>query len=233
MNKREIKIANSWIHFSQNYFNLAELALREMLGKEYDVFDGKMAHKVSAYTPGNTLIAAVYNIKHGIEANIKTLIIFVNKKLQGSEKIHNSKELFNVLKNKLNLAKIKKEIKNAHLANPNDTDLSFAEIEADFSDEWLEKIEKLTYKFQHLEFLKNKIGNDFEIEDTDNTVFRYPSNSMKIELDYPEIIAKFTEDDIKKILDDVYELKNAFNSLGYLLDVHINIMPQKIKTKQK
>ncbi|MCK5416336.1 hypothetical protein KAI92_02825 [Candidatus Parcubacteria bacterium] len=229
MNKREIKIANSWIHFSQNYFNLAELALREMLGKKYNVFNGIETHKVLAFTPDNTLIATLYNVKHGIEANIKTLIIFVNKKLQRSERIHNSKELFNVLKNKLNLNKIKKEIKNAYLADPKNIDLSFADLEADYSGKWLDNIEKLTDKFQHLEFLKNKIENNFEIEDTDNTVFRYPANSMKIELDYPEIIARFTEDDIKKILFDVYELKNSFNSLGYLLDVHINIMPQKIK----
>jgi len=226
MNKEEIKKADSWIHFSQSYFNLAELALREMIDKKYN---NEKTLKVLAYTPDRILIPALYNIKHGIESNIKTLIIFVNKKLQGSEKIHNTKELFDVLKNKIKLNKIKKEIKDAYDANPNDQDLSIADMEADFSDEWLANIEKLTYKFQHLEFLKTKIKTDFEIEDIDNTVFRYPSNSLKIELDYPEIIARFTEKDIREVLVDVYELKNSFNSLGYLLDVHINILPQKQK----
>lgn len=78
-------------------------------------------------------------------------------------------------------------------------------------------MENLVKKYQSLDFLKEKIGINYTIRDTDNTAFKYPTNNLNIQINYEEISAKFTRLDALKLSTDTANIEKILWQLYLLL----------------
>lgn len=227
MRPHEIKF--DWLKFAQSYLIIALLACDEMIENKYkEQFPNPKNEIVKKYGLKPKLIdkyqihvlflPALYNTKHGIEVFIKTL-----KKILGVDKVpkdHNAVELFERLKRLVNEGHIQKVLVDAKKANSSDANLPAAEGDFKNIKKYIENLETLIVKYQRCDFLGVKIESDFEIEDEDNTAFRYPENSLKIQIDYEKVLLRLTKKDIEEIKKDVEALWENFNSLGYILEIY-------------
>lgn len=201
------KIKENWFDFGMSYLYLADLACKEMQKKED-----------REYYAGELYIATIFNIKHGIEVNLKSLIVLLEDR-QISKKLehHNQEEIMNEFHRLIGEKKIINLIETLTKKNENNAEWIFKEIKGK-KDIILTMLDmaKLVSKYHQLSFLKDKISSDFIIEDTNNTAFKYPQNNLLIKLDYKEIIKKIDKVAILKIAIDVSELLNYFLTLNML-----------------
>ena len=86
-------------------------------------------------------------------------------------------------------------------------------LETGKMDNLTNKVLELIKKYQTVSFLKEKIEQDYLIEDGVNDVFRYPQNKMKIDLNYKEIIKRIGEKDILDLYKDVNTADEVFIKL--------------------
>lgn len=204
-------IKNNWLDFGLSYLYIANLACDEMSKDKPE------------YTISDLYISTVYNTKHGVEVLLKSIIVTLeDKELIKKDEIHNQKTLYEKICQIADLPGIKKVISEI-IKDKKDNELFI------FLDERTKSLGKqfisvgnLIYKYQHLDFLKDKIDNNFIIEDIDNTTFKYPQNSLKIKLDYEEILKKITIEDINSLKMDVNELINIFISLYLVFTRYID-----------
>lgn len=197
-----------WLSFAQNFLFISKISCEKMLEKD--------CYIIPLFLP------TLYNIKHGIEVFIKSAMVLITECELGKEdRKHSAVELFERLKIIINYELIKKVIEDAHKKNPDDND--FKNASKDFLPglpQRIESLDKLVAKYQNCEIIKDKIGNYFEIDDEDNTAFRYPENNLKIKLNYDMILINIKTNDVVELLDDVKNICNNFNSLGYVLNVY-------------
>lgn len=203
------KIKENWFNFGMSYLYIADLACAEMSKKEG-----------AEYYSEDLYIATVYNIKHGIEVNLKSLIVLLEEK-QISKKLehHNQKEILNELLEIVGKKDIIRFIKKLTDKHKDDATWMFKDIknEVDVVKKML-GMANLVSKYHECNFLKDKIGSDFIIEDTKNDAFRYPQNNLSIKLNYKEILKKITKEDILNIRIDVAKMTNYFLTLNMLFD---------------
>lgn len=221
---------SKWHYFVQNYLKIAELACLEMTGHKYTRYNrlGKnktvLLAKNREFKVNDLYISTIFSIKHAIEIAIKTL----NGALIDDvpDYTHDTKELMEILKKQIKNVNVRKNI-DTLLGDswPEDTMEEqeaakfFKEIKSKVQalNDYLTKFEVIANKYYHCEFLKDKIGDLFIIEDCDNTAFRYPSNSMSIQLDYEKITEKISDKDIEMILKDIHDLSWAFYAIDLAL----------------
>lgn len=227
--KRKYEIKFDWLKFAQSYLAIALLACDEMIENKYkQPFpdpDEEIVKKyglkpklIDKYKIHVLYLPALYNTKHGIEVFIKTL-----KKILGTDKVpkdHNAVESFEKLKGLVNEGHIQNVIEDAETKNPSDSNLPVAKEDLKNIQKYIANIEKLVTKYQRCDFLKEKIDSDFEIEDGDNTAFRYPENSLKIQINYEKILLRITKKDVEAIRKDIEVLWKNFNGLGYILEIY-------------
>lgn len=227
MRPHEIKF--DWLKFAQSYLIIALLACDEMIENKYkeqfpDSEDevvkkyGLKTKLIDKYTIHVLFLPSIYNAKHGIEVFIKTL-----KKIVGVDKIpkdHNVVELFEKLKGLVKEGHLQLIIAEAKTKNPSDSNLPAASGDLKNIKKYIANLEKLVLKYQRCDFLKEKISSDFEIEDGDNTAFRYPENNLKIQLDYEKMLFRITKKDVEEIKKDIEALWENFNGLGYILEIY-------------
>jgi hypothetical protein len=228
-----------WYYFVQNYLKISELACLEMTSHRYTRFcrykpnQGKI---LSEFHINDLYISTIYNIKHSIEIAIKTLSGLISDRIK--DNTHNIKELFLELKKIINIDSSANKIikifsglqERYQKNNTKITKLTKANSVKNIKehlDQNLKDFEALVLKYQQCEFIKNKINDLYIIEDFDNTAFRYPCNSMEIQLNYEKIINKINENDIYEILDDIKKLKVAFDFLHSVLFVSSKIKINK------
>lgn len=82
-----------------------------------------------------------------------------------------------------------------------------------------DELENIVKRYHNLTLLKEKIGNDFDIRDTNNTALRYPTNDLNITLNYERISKKFHKEDARKPLIDSIQLQVIFWKLYNLIYV--------------
>ena len=167
-----------WVKFSQSYLCLARLGCQELLGEKYNITGFISKHDLKYGIP-DLFVPILFDIKHGIEIFIKTLKIILADQLYKNEKMHNISELFVVLKEQMMKHKIVELIKKEYSENPNDINLQLVSKDVDRLATFLENLEKLIYRYYHCAVIKEKISDDFIIEDIDNSAFRYPENNLK------------------------------------------------------
>ncbi|HKK54310.1 MAG TPA: hypothetical protein VJ926_02225 [Patescibacteria group bacterium] len=231
MNKQKITQENKedWWLFCDNYLKIASLACKEMLHQKHSVFWTESRGDVGppAYWTYNLYIPAIYNLKHAIEIFLKYFLIIIEDKFPEIGKDgHHIEKYLNLFSSKYKIKLINKVIKKvidqAKEQNVFRYTLEAADIEIEFSEEWMKNIAKISLKYFNCEDIKNKI-TDFNLKDISNDSFRYPKNKLIIELNYSSLVHKITKDDVKKVLKDIGELENAFNSLRFILDVYNDI----------
>lgn len=215
-----------WWLFCDNFLKISELACKEMIHQEYSMGWSKQKGHVGPkeFWPHNLYISAIYNLKHSIEIFLKYFLIIIEDKFPEVGKDgHNIEKYLDLFQDKYKLDLINKEIKKAYKDKKDSRySLDTAEMETQFSEEWFNNIASISLKYFKCEDLKEKI-KFFDLKDVSNTCFKYPKNDLSIELNYSEIINQITKEDIKKVLNDIYELKNAFNSLRFLIEVYYDI----------
>lgn len=194
-----------WAIFAQSYFLISRLACQEILTKR-DTKHSKNSKLDTPYQPADLYVSILFNIKHGIEVFIKTLSVFAYGEYEES---HDIKMLFSNAKNKISKLKLKPRQKGFY------DDISQDDIDASLKD--LEEIEKLVIYFFELDFLKQKLNNNFVINDTLNDVLRYPNNKASIRIDWGTVLsARVNLSDIEEIIAKLDELYELFNKTGYL-----------------
>jgi len=206
--KNKINYHQDWLFWGLNYLEIADLGCKEIIN-----YNSNDKIKI-LYIP------IIFNIKHGFEILIKTLIFVSEKRcFNKTDKTHDQYELLKKIIEKINsikLSSINKTIKKIVDNN-----------EAGYSKEYLEGIEPykdiMTLKkdmemlfntvrsYYSLSFIKSKIEReDLIFSDKKNTLFKYPSFEVNDE-DQPLVSIKL-DSIVKKIeLSDIVEMQIQIN----------------------
>jgi hypothetical protein len=199
--KQKFDQKENWELFFLGYLSMASLGCEEMLKEE------------SEYKIEDLYISTVYNFKHAIEIFLKTMIVVLEeRKIVKQEEKHDQLEVFKsviqiILKNKKDIIDTIDKVKE------NDEIWDMIKLETGKIDELTNKVLELIKKYQTMSFLKEKIGQDYSIEDGVNDVFRYPQNKMKIDLNYENILKRIEKKDIVKLYIDVTNASSVFIKL--------------------
>ena len=192
-----------WAIFASSYFLIAKLACQELLS-EREKKHSMSGNLNTPYQPKDLYVSILFNIKHGIEVFVKTLSVFAYGKY---EKGHDIKLLFKDAEEKISKLNPKPRQKGFY------DDISQDDINASFKD--LRKIENLVLYFFQLDFLKQKLGNDFIINDTLNDFLRYPDSKASIRIDWGTVLSyRILPSDIQEILTKLNDLYALFNRAG-------------------
>lgn len=214
-----------WWLFCDSYLSAAELACREMIDQKYKVFKSKKGeHGPLRFWVYNLYIPMIYNLKHAIEIFLKYFLIVIEDKMPELGKNgHDIEKYLELFKSKHNVELINRAIKGAiKQGKKTRFSLEAAEFETEFHQKWMENMNRLVIKYFKCEDIISKIGN-FSLIDRLNDGFRYPVNQLGVSLNYSELIGKINKEDIKIVLKDIYELKNDFNSLRFMIEVNQDI----------
>jgi len=199
--KQKIDQKEDWELFFLGYLSMAELGCKEMLKEESD------------YNIEDLYISTIYNFKHAIEIFLKTMVVILEeRKLIKQEEKHDQLDVFKGLIQTIN--KNKKDIIDIiGKVEEGDEIWEMIKFETGKMDNLTNKVLELIKKYQTMSFLKEKIGQDYSIEDSVNDVFRYPQNKMKIDLNYKDIIKRIDKKDITMLYIDVISASNVFIKL--------------------
>lgn len=66
-------------------------------------------------------------------------------------------------------------------------------------------------------FLKNYLRNSFSLHDQENTFFKYPEHSVKIVVNYSQVVENITRDDVKLIKKDIDSVKKIAKKFKTIL----------------
>jgi len=199
--KQKIDQKEDWELFFLGYLSMAKLGCDEMLKENSD------------YNIEDLYISTIYNFKHSIEIFLKTMIVVLEeRKIVKQEEKHDQLDVFKgfiqiITKNKKDIIDTIDKVKE------NDEIWEMIKFETGKMDNLTNKVLELIKKYQTMSFLKEKIGQDYSIEDSVNDVFRYPQNKMKIDLNYKDIIKKIDKKDITMLYIDVISASNVFIKL--------------------
>ncbi|MFY9461832.1 MAG: hypothetical protein WAP51_01355 [Candidatus Sungiibacteriota bacterium] len=194
-----------WAIFAQSYFLISKLACQELLSKKAEKHS-KSRSLDTAYQPADLYVSILFNIKHGIEVFIKTLGVFAYGEY---EEGHDIKTLFSNARGKISKLELIPRQKGFY------DDITQDDIDASLKD--MEQIEKLVLYFFELDFLKQKLGGNFVINDTLNDVLRYPDNKASIRIDWGTVLSfRVQPHDIEEVLTKLDDLSDLFNKAGHL-----------------
>lgn len=210
MSKKQFSKSNleNWVVFSQSYFSLAKLACQELLDGKHHADPGP--HVPYPYAIHDLYIPMKYNINHGIEIFIKTLLIILGS--QYGDSSHDLMKSFCDLKKIIN-----KEKKEIHPKKYSDGNI-ITQDNINNIPIYLDSIEKIIKKYFYNKFVPKK-----HVADSSNTIHRYPDNKTGIDLNFIQnILPTIHNKDIKKMQNDIDELIKCFSGLGYMLHVYKN-----------
>lgn len=208
------KIKDEWLNFGLSFLEISSISCEKM--------------KKDKKSIKRLYISTIFNIKHSIEILLKFLVIYLSdddivKKL----KIHDQKDIHKTLEEILKKKNIVKLIIKLNQSKKNDKDWIFNKYKSELDITSGEKVvlisthlKILINKYYNCEFLKDKIGLDFNIEDKDNTGFKYPENNLSIRIDYSKVLERINDEDIISLEQDIDSLFNIFVIL-YILFVHL------------
>ena len=199
--KQKIDQKENWELFFLGYLSMAKLGCEEMLKEN------------SNYNIEDLYISTIYNFKHAIEIFLKAIIVILEeRKLIKHEETHDQLETFKSFFKTID--KNKKDIINTiDKIEASDEVWEMIKLETGKMDNLTNKVLELIKKYQTVSFLKEKIEQDYLIEDGVNDVFRYPQNKMKIDLNYKDIIKRIGEKDILDLYKDVNTADEVFIKL--------------------
>ncbi|MFA5618566.1 MAG: hypothetical protein WDK95_17280 [Syntrophorhabdaceae bacterium] len=199
--KQKFDQKEDWELFFLGYLSMAKLGCEEMLKEKSD------------YDIEDLYISTIYNFKHAIEIFLKTIVVILEeRKLIKHEETHDQLETFKSFFKTID--KNKKDIINTiDKIEASDEVWEMIKLETGKMDNLTNKVLELIKKYQTVSFLKEKIEQDYLIEDGVNDVFRYPQNKMKIDLNYKDIIKRIGEKDILDLYKDVNTADEVFIKL--------------------
>jgi hypothetical protein len=208
-----------WLHFAHSYLCMATLGCEEMMSHKYEEEGHSSVYK---YKNNFIFIPTLYNVKHGIEVFTKFLRVTFSEKLRKNDTHHDVHELFKVVKEDLlkNEKKISEVINDELSKRPRDVNLQMAKRDLQNFQTYLNDLEKLVWKYYSCQIIDEQIRTRFTIEDVSNTLFRYPENNVSIKIDYEDMFSSISETKAREIYDDTMKLIDAFNGLGFILDIY-------------
>lgn len=180
-----------WSEFSLAYIRFAELGCQYLLSKSEQEKEPE----------DSFLIAAVlYNFKHGLEMIIKMSLKLCEDEGQevGNKAIHDLRTLYKYAEKVISKRYLKSDEK-VKLKNYMDT------------------LYRLTHEYYQMNIIKKYLTNNFTLLDKENTLFKYPENSVGLSIDYCFFLEKINEADIKIIEKDTQKAKEAIYAIFMLL----------------
>ncbi len=209
------KLRDSWSNFGLSYFKIAELSCDVMKKSADEERDAKI---LDLYMP------TLFNIKHGIEIFLKCFIVILEEnELEKNKQHHRQSEIFKEIIRLVKTKKIENVIQKASEKNKNRKDWKRCSERVQDFDKKLENLESLISRYQTLQFLKSKIANNFSIEDSENTAFKYPQNNLQVHLDYGKILKNITEEDIDDLCKDIRKLQSVLIDFWMIFYCYIEI----------
>jgi len=142
---------------------------------------------------------------------------FKNEFIESNDQTHDTERLFKELKQKINIGEIQQKAVNFCKNEPSDKFSVFIRENSDALPVFFKRLEGLVDKYSHLYFFKEYILNDFKLDDFENTAFKYPTNSINVDLDYLAILSRIDEKHIREILTDIELLKKINFSLCFII----------------
>ena len=200
---KDNEIQYSWLNFAQSFLGLAITGCdRIIIDQDRDtscLFSGKTEDK--KILPKDIFTPIVFNIKHGIEVFIKTLLVIKFNHHNKKYNIHNVEKLFKEL-----IQNVSQEIKPIKFGGDEITQDNIDKIPSK-----LEEIRKYIFKYYLCNFI-NKGKKIINICDYENDVFRYPDNKSYLRVDDKLIDI----DIINELKNDAIHIHDLFNELGYI-----------------
>jgi hypothetical protein len=202
ISKREIKRRvreDNWIFLLSGYLHLARIGCEHFLTLE----------KKKEFQR-NIILASIFNIKHSLEATIKFLSLITNP--DGS-KANDYNETHN-------LGTLIRSLKAACPKMRPDDEQEFKQLFSDF--------ENVAEKYFSLDIIHRHINGpeDFFIEDPENTFLRYPERTgVDILMRYGAVLGRFTDEDVREIINDTHELERTGVKLSNLLEKYFTKKP--------
>ncbi|MDO8560088.1 MAG: hypothetical protein Q7S23_03595 [bacterium] len=202
-----VEEVSNWLAFSQSFLLNAKLGCQELEDKR----DNKH-RKITrfdppefnlTYQPRDLYVPIIFNIKHGLEIFIKTLVIFQTGSYRPG---HDLKKLFDQLK-----LVFPQNI--TPLADRSGDIIEQADIDA--VPNMLDELEGLVYKYYQCEFVSVE-NKKINVNDKENNVFRYPKNKAGMVVNLESV----DEKSIKQVHEDIDKIYRILNDLGYLIDVY-------------
>ncbi len=136
-------------------------------------------------------IGIIYNLKHSLEIILKAFRRFhrrsQNKELNRSDYSHDTERLFD--------------------------DNFKKQIEKKLDKKSKKIFSKIIHKYQTFDLFNEYLKGCFKFNDLENTFFKYPENSAKVEVNYSRFLNRITKTDIKNIKEDINEIKKIIDKI--------------------
>lgn len=178
-----------WTQFSLAYIRTAELGCDHLLAaQKLEIED-------------TFLVAAVlYNFKHGLEMMVKMSLKLSEAESQevGNKQTHDLQALYR---------EAEKIISKKYLKSSGSERLK----------KLMDKLYILTRKYYYMSIINKYLTNNFSLLDRENTLFKYPENSVGISIDYYSLIEKIDKNDISIIKKDVQRAQEVIYGIFALL----------------
>lgn len=188
---KKVKDKNDWAYFAFRYIQLARLGF-------YEIFKEKYKSDLPNYEVQAFYIPSLFNLKHGLEILLKAIYIdfFDKTEFGGDDYTHDVNKIFCKFKSEIINNKMIKSFDDLKRDNPNIVK------RYDSLQSLVDELGKMVKKYYEMDFLKEKISNNYFIIDGDNTVFKYPTNNLSIYLDYGNLEKNFTKKDASDFYTD-------------------------------
>lgn len=204
-----------WTEFTLSFLDIAKLACEKC-----EEIEKNNEFTTSHYYIPTLKISIIYNIKHALELLLKLLIRTIDNDLNellGGKDGHNIEFLLLKLQNKIPI----KELKSIEdkIEDPYAREF-FSNVLKNLDDQ-LEELRQLVIKYNQLKFLKQDL---IQLEDYNNTAFKYPENKFQIyaSIDYFNFIFHNGHDSIKILMlhEDINNLRVKITNIGRVFEIY-------------
>ena len=211
--KISTKDKDEWLNFTLSFLNIATSPILNIKGLKND----ELRKIIDDY-----YIAIIFNIKHGIESFIKSLIVLLEEReLEKNRQHHDTVKNFDYILSYFKEKSFEKKFKEEAKKHEGEELYEYVNKNINKLPEMHEKASKLILKYQSLSFLREKISTDYDIEDLDNTAFKYPQNNLKVKLNYAKILSRVTEIDLLQISMDTADLKLLLMTYSLFFEAYL------------
>ena len=211
----------SWVSAAKGYLEVPKLCCQEILDPKRNRLEGDPSAPqgwTMGYYVDNLISVILYNIKHGIEAFLKAILLRFGVP---KENTHNLQELFSDVRTLVEGTTWVPIIIN----NGNQEILSQTEINR-VQSQVLDLLEPLVDYFYFNRFLDEKLGIG-DIPDPSNELFRYPRMKSGDTYDHAELCRQLTTNDIEELWSKIDQLIRHLCDIGYLIAVDARHNPRK------
>ena len=216
--------SEEWLHFSWAFLDVAEFScdfwLNAVKKREY-----------SGKTSVRSYLAIIFNIKHSLELFLKRCIVSYTGNLDKKDYGHDLESFYEKFL-QIDFQKIQTAIKSKPESLRENHPLFVARHILSKPKSLQKKVDTLgdlVDRYYHLRFSRNfkKVG--IILRDVENTAFRYPENSLAVDIDYLDLIERISFADFNDLREDITLLTWCYSNLGFVIRQYEGVLQSKVK----